>query len=52
VKCDARIPQWVLLEALPVFLAANCMLAVAAIVSGHTEYVWLLFVIGTPFVSV
>jgi hypothetical protein len=37
------IPQWVLRGALPVFLAANCMLAVVGIVSEHTEYFWLPF---------
>lgn len=43
------IPRWVLLGVVPAFLGMNCALAVVGIVTGHFEYFWLSFVIGTPF---
>ena len=43
------IPRWVLLGVVPTFLATNCALAVVGIVTGHFEYFWLSFLIGTPF---
>jgi hypothetical protein len=43
------IPRWVQLGVIPTFLAMNCALAVVGIVTGHFEYFWLSFLIGTPF---